>query len=323
MAEGVLGIKSVEADHSRAEHQAVGEPCRIAEGEVDFQMRALNERLADGLGLDHPHSVEFTSAPHDLEEARQLPRGGHHRGRRHDAGEEAGIVGEFDQTVQSDAEGPAQQIRQRWRGRRAGDVVDGDLVDVLGRDAVVGPAEPQRIEELLGEHLSDVLTGGGVHDLAEDESAGDRVIGEIAAGLRERRGVDQDVGHVLAVAEVVEIECAARKVRHPGAVIEDVSDGDLVLTVLLIAGDVVGDGIVDAEHAQLGEFMNDEGGDGLRCGVDTERGIDGRVLPLGVLAVLRAVAVGVSNRPVEDHRAVASDAHLHGRMYTAAVPVAD
>ena len=323
MAEGVLGIKSVEADHSRAEHQAVGEPRRIAEGEVDFQMRALDERLADGLGLDHPHSVEFTSAPHDLEEARQLPRGGHHGGRRHDAGEEAGIVGEFDQTVQSDAEGPAQQIRQRWRGRRAGDVVDGDLVDVLGRDAVVGPAEPQRIEELLGEHLSDVLAGGGVHDLAEDESAGDRVIGEIAAGLRERRGVDQDVGHVLAVAEVVEIECAARKVRHPGAVIEDVADGDLVLTVLLVAGDVVGDGIVDAEHAPFGEFVNDEGGDGFRCGVDTERGVDGRVLPLGVLAVLRTVAVGVSDRPVEDHRAVASDAHLHGRMYTAAVPVAD
>ena len=186
----MLGVEAVEAHHPRAEHQAVGEPGRIAKGEVDFQMRALDECLADGLGFDHPHPVEFTSAAHDLEETRQLPRGGHRTGRRHDAGEETGIVGELDQAVDSDAEGPAEQIRQRRCGRRAGDVVDRHLVEILGCDAVIGPAEPQWIEELLGQHLADVLTGGGVHDLAEDEPTRDRVIGEIAAGLRERCGVD-------------------------------------------------------------------------------------------------------------------------------------
>ena len=162
-----------------------------------------------------------------------------------------------------------------------------------------------------------------MHDLAEDESTRDRVVSQIAAGFRERCRVDQDVGHVLAVAEVVEIQCVARQVRHPGPVIEHVADGDLVLAVLLVAGDVVGDGIVDTEYAALDEFVHDEGGDGLGGGVDAERGVDGRAHPLGVAAVVRAVAAGMADGPVEDDRAVASDTHLHSGVYAAVIPVAD
>ena len=162
-----------------------------------------------------------------------------------------------------------------------------------------------------------------MHDLAEDESTRDRVVSQIAAGFGERCRVDQDVGHVSAVAEVVEIQCVARQVRHPGPVIQHVADGDLVLAVLLVAGDVVGDGIVDTEHTALDEFVHDEGGDGLGGGVDAERGVDGRAHPLGVAAVVRAVAAGMADGPVEDHRAVASDTHLHSGVYAAAIPVAD
>jgi hypothetical protein len=103
-------------------------------------------------------------------------------------------------------------------------------------------------------------------------------------------------------------------------VIEYVADGDLVLAVFLVAGDIVGDRVVDAEHTAFSEFVDHEGGDRLRRGVDAERGVDGRAHPFGVPAVVRAVAAGVPEGSVEDHRTVASNTHLHGRMDSAAVP---
>ena len=162
-----------------------------------------------------------------------------------------------------------------------------------------------------------------MHDLAEDEPARDRVVGEIATGLREGGGLDEDVGHVPAVHEVVQIEGLARQVRYRGSVIEHVADGDRMLAVLFVAGNVVGDRIVDAEHTAFSEFVDHEGGNRLRRGVDAKRGVDSRSHSLGVPAVVRAVAAGVPEGSVEDHRTVAPHAHLHRRMDPAAIPSAD
>jgi hypothetical protein len=91
-----------------------------------------------------------------------------------------------------------------------------------------------------------------MHDLTEDEAAGDGVISQVTAGLGERHGPHQDVGHVLAVAQPVEIQGVAGQVRHPGPVRKDLPDGDAVLAISLITRDVVGYGISQPDQPALG-----------------------------------------------------------------------
>ena len=81
-------------------------------------------------------------------------------------------------------------------------------------------------------------------NFAEDETARHRVVAR-AARFRERRRVDQDVGHELAVAQVVQIQRTARQIRHPGAVGQHLTDGDPVLAISFVSGDVLGDRVVE------------------------------------------------------------------------------
>ena len=60
-------------------------------------------------------------------------------------------------------------------------------------------------------------------------------------------------------------------------------DADLVLAVLLVTGDVVGDRVIEVEEATLSQFVDDEGGDGLGGGVHAKRCVDGRRYSLGVM----------------------------------------
>lgn len=62
---------------------------------------------------------------------------------------------------------------------RPGGVVEGDLGQVLGGDAVAQPAEPQRLGDLLREYGAEVLAGGAPHDFVEEEATRDAAGGRI------------------------------------------------------------------------------------------------------------------------------------------------
>ena len=55
----------------------------------------------------------------------------------------------LDQLIEREPEPPREQLRERRRGGRPGHVVERHPRDVLGDDAVVGPTEAQRVEDLL------------------------------------------------------------------------------------------------------------------------------------------------------------------------------
>jgi hypothetical protein len=89
---------------------------------------------------------------------------------------------------------------------------------------------------------------------------------------------------------------------------EDLADGDLLLAVPRVLGDVVRHPVLDAEDAPFLEHVDDEGGDRLRGGVDAEGGVEPDQLLRRVLGIARPVAAGVADRPVEDHGPVAAHA---------------
>ena len=193
-----------------------------------------------------------------------------------------GVVGQLDQPVQRMPERAGEQVGERRRRARAGDVVDRDLADVGLRDPVVHPAEAERVEELLGEHGADVPAGDAVDDLAEDEAAGDGVVGLSPAGAVDRLGGAEDLAEVVVVVDEREVECLRGQVRNAGAMGENVADRDPVLAVALVAGDVLGDRVVERQQAPLAELVDHERGDRLRGRVDAERRLGRRGHPLGV-----------------------------------------
>ena len=322
VAEGQVRVEPVQAQHLGAEHQPVAEPGREAEREVDLEPGLLLERLADRVRLHDPDAVELAAGAEDLEEARELVRrrdqvaGGDHRR------EEARVVGDLDDLVDRAAEDPGHEVRERRDQLRAGGVGEADLPYVLGCHAVVAPAKAQWVQDRLREHGPNALAGDPLDDLAEDETPGNRVICQQCARLVERLGIADRLGQQLAVLDRVELEHLARERRHAGSVGEHMSDRGLALTVAPVLRDVVRDPVEDAQRAVLVEQMDDHRGHRLRGREHAERGVR-RGQHLGqVRGVARAVAAGVTDRPIEDHLAVAAQAELHGRMDAGLVQVA-
>ena len=234
-------------------------------------MGLLGQRPPDRRRLHHPHPVELAAAAQHLVEAGELVgRCDDVRG-RHDRGPEAIVVGGLDHLVERRAERAADDLRDRRQERRPGDVVVADRAEVGLGDAVVAPAEPERVEDLLGEDLADRLAGDPVDDLAEDEAARDGVVGEHLAGLVVRLRVADRLDEELAVGDPVEVEGLLRHPGDPGAVGEHVADRDVVLSVARVTGDVVADPVLDRERAPLLEQVDDGGGHRLRRRVDAER----------------------------------------------------
>ncbi len=205
----------------------------------------------------------------------------------------------------------------------SGDVVDRDLLQIGLGDAVIGPAETERVEELLAQDRADVLARDRVDDLSQDEPARDRVVGEHPPGLRERLRLAEDVAQVVAVADVVEAERLARQVRHAAAVGEDLADRDFALPVLLVAGDVLRDRVLQRDLPAFAELVDEEGGDPLRGRVHAERRLRSRRDLLGIGVVARSVAPRVPDRPIDDHGAPAAHAYLDRRMDATAIPAGD
>jgi hypothetical protein len=143
-----------------------------------------------------------------------------------------------------------------WPGHAAGQHLDLRVTAEDGYRAqrgysIAAPADGTRIVLTVQRITDGEVSPYLVDDLAEDEAAGDRVIGEHPAGLRERPRLDDRVDEQVAVAHVGEIENLAGEVGDPGAMGEDVTDRDLLLAVAAVLGDVLADRSVDLEQAAL------------------------------------------------------------------------
>ena len=109
-------------------------------------------------------------------------------------------------------------------------------------------------------------------------------------------------------------------VRHARAVGQHVADGDRVLAVDAVAGDVVGHRLVQADQPPLDQPVHHERGHRLRRRVHAERRVGGHRHLDRVGRVAWAVAVRVADGPVQHHLAVAAHAYLHRRVHAGAVP---
>ncbi len=211
--------------------------------------------------------------------------------------------------------------RERSRDRRPGHVVERHPRDILRCDAVVGPTEAQRVEDLLGEHRADVLTGHPMDNLAQDVAARDGVIEEKPPRLGEWPCVAKDPNTELAITRPVEVQCHPREIGHPGAMREHLTDRDLALTVTVIPGNVLADAVRDVQRPALVEHVDHKRRDRLRGGIDEKRRRRRRRPLLYPRAITRAVAASMTDRAVKHHRALATHAHLHGRVDSASIKI--
>ena len=92
MAEGMTGVRPVEADVVTAEHEADTVAERKPEREVEFQVALLAGCAPNSARIEDAGAVERPAAQEQLVEAAELVGGRDHTGGRHDATEEARII---------------------------------------------------------------------------------------------------------------------------------------------------------------------------------------------------------------------------------------
>ena len=225
--------------------------------------------------------------------------------------------GSFDTSVASRALRPSARLRAQDCGGKdgqAGEGVHGDLADALRRDAVVEGGEAQRAEDVLAQHAADVAPRHPADDLAEDEAAGEGVVGEAAAGHAQRLRVAEDGEQALRIGEQPDVDLGVGDGRDAGAVGEELAEGDVLLAVLAELGEVLDDGVVEVQGAALVELVDDHGGHGLRRGEEVEEGVVAGGHARRVLRVARGVAAKVSDGAVEDDHAAAAHAERERRL---------
>lgn len=83
-----------------------------------------------------------------------------------------------------------------------------------------------------------------------------------------RPGVAENLDDLLAITDVLQVEGLPREVGHAAAVGEDVGEGDRLLAVPRVLGDVLGHPVADVEVAALVEDVRDHRGDRLRRAED-------------------------------------------------------
>ena len=149
------------------------------------------------------------------------------------------------------------------------------------------------------------------------------MVGEHLPGAARGLRVADDLADAVEVAGHVEVQGLGRQVGHAGAVREDVGDGDRVLPVPGVLGDVLADAVAEVDRALAVEDVGDGRRNRLRGRVDGERRLRPRRDTHGVVRVAGAVATLVADRTIEDHGALAAHADRDRRMYPAAVQPLD
>ncbi len=240
--------------------------------DVRPQPPALLRRGAQCLRLHHPHAVEFTSAAQDLGEAGQLVGG------RDECWTTArtpvrnrGVFENGMISVHRAADRHLERLRDRRGQRLAGGVARRHQRNVVLGDAVVRPPEAERVEDLGGENLADVLAGGGRDDLAHQRAPRQPVVDVHQARPVDRLQFAEHLAGVLAVVHAVEVRPRPGGERHARAVGHHVPDRGAVLAVAGVGGQVVADPVVEREDAAFDEHVHDGRGDRLGRGVHAER----------------------------------------------------
>ena len=167
---------------------------------------------------------------------------------------------------------------------------------------------------LARQELSHRLAGDPADHLAEDEAAGERVIGEAAARHGQRLGRAQDGEDAGFVGEKIERDGHAVHGGDAGAVGEDLPEGDGLLPVRAELRDVLDDPVVEVQDAALVEEVDDHRGHRLGRGVEVEERVVADALLRRVLRGARRVPAEVTDRPVEHHLAPAPHAERDGRL---------
>jgi hypothetical protein len=229
------------------------------------------------------------------------------------------VVADGDHLIHREAERAFEQRRQRRQERRAGEIVEGHLRYVARGDAVVHPAEAERRQDLPAQEGADGLAGHALDDLAEDEAAGDRVVGEAPARAPGEGGVAEHPEHGVVVLERLEPHHVARQVGNTGAMGQHVLNGDAVLSVRRELGNVLAHRVVEVHLAALHEKVDEHRRHRLGGREDIERRRRRRGDLVGALSIGRSVAARVTDGAVDQHLAVPADAELEGRMNAAAV----
>jgi hypothetical protein len=187
----------------------------------------------------------------------------------------------------------------------------------------IAVAALKRTPQGLVVQLAFGLAGHPPHDLAEDEAAGDGVVGELAARAPDDRHLAEDAQDLLGAVEKIEVEGADREVRQPGAVGEDVAERDPLLAAQAELGDVLADGVVEAQQVPLVEEVDDHRGHGLGGGEEAEGGVGRRGRRGEVGRVVGAVACRVADRAVDQDLPVVAHAERDRGMDAAPVEILD
>ena len=164
-----------------------------------------------------------------------------------------------------------------------------------------------------------VLPVAADDDLAEDEPAAERVVGEAAPRRRQRRCVAQHVDDVRPVGDAIEISRKFPHGRQPRSMGQHVADRRALLALLRERRDVVGNAIVEANHAALVEQVHHHRGDGLRCREEREQ----RVVPCQHLRcvgrIVRRVPAQVTDRAVDDDATAMAQREREGGVQPGAI----
>ena len=183
-----------------------------------------------------------------------------------------------------------------------GDVAEPHLIDVApGRRHSWIQRKPSGSRNSWASTSRIDRTGYPLDNLAEDEAARDRVVGEQLARrrgrLRRRRWISSRASRSSRMSRS---SASEGSVAHAGSMREHVADRDPLLAVAGVLGDVLDHRVVEAPAPRVSiSLWTTSAVIRLRGRVDAERGVR-RHRDLGYLvAVLGSVAARVADRPVE------------------------
>ena len=289
--------------------------------QVGAQPAGLFGGGAQRLRREHPHTVEFASTAENLGEPGQFVGVGHGVRGRDDAGEEFTCIRERDDLLRGTTHRGLERLGDRGGQRLAGDVARGDQCDILGRNTVIGPAESQRAEDLVGEDVADAASRCRRDDLTHQRTPCHTVVDVHQAGPVDRLHPAQHVAGVLTVVHPFEIGLGPRRERDARTVGHHMTNGGAVLAVAGVIRQVVTHPVLQREGAALDQHVGHRGGDRLGRGVHAERGAGADRDVFGINGIGGSVAPAVADGTIEDHLSVATQADLDGRLHAGGVPV--
>ena len=171
-----------------------------------------------------------------------------------------------------------------------------DQRNILGRNAVIRPPEAERVEDLGGENLANVPTGGRRDDLAHQRTPRQPVVDVHQARPVQRLQFAELLPGVLAVVHAFEVGPGSAGDRDARAVGHHVPDRGAVLAVAGVGRQVVAHAVVEREFSPFDQHVHDRRRDRLGRRVRAERRFRCDRHLFGVRRIGRRVTPAVADR---------------------------